>query len=693
MSLPFEIKIGTAHPLGAVPDAEGVNFSLFSESASAVELLLFDAHDDVAPLQVISLDPECHRTFHFWHVYVKGARPGIHYVYRVDGPSEVGAGHRFDKEKALLDPYARGLTDTVWVRVDACRPGDNLATSLRGVVIDPDTYDWEGDRSPHTPMRDSIIYEMHVKGFTCSKTSGVKHPGTFLGVIEKIPYLKELGVTAVELLPVFQYDAKEVLREMDDGRTLLNYWGYSTAAFFAPHGGYCVNPEQGNQLTEFRDMVKALHKAGIEVILDVVYNHTNEGNHQGPTFSFRGIDNRLYYHLVQGNLQYYMDYSGCGNTLNCNHPVVEKFITESLEFWVKEMHVDGFRFDEGSILSRGEDGAPMPHAPVLWNIELMDSFADIKLIAEAWDAAGLYQIGSFPGYRWAEWNGRYRDTIRGFLKGDAGLVGEVAARISGSADIYQRSGRGAENSINFVTCHDGFTLNDLVSYAQKHNAANGEENRDGINDNLSWNWGAEGATDDPEILRFRKQLMKNAAALLLLSQGVPMILGGDEMGRTQQGNNNAYCQDNEISWFDWRLLEENQDLFLFFKQMIALRKQCTSLRRGTDFGKRVNPNGFCEIEWHGCMLHAPGWNNPACRVSAFTLASFVEDEPDLHVMFNMDSAPLTFEVPKLNKGQWKRFADTALPSDEAGAAPGRTTVVIDGSYIVSPFSTVILSTV
>jgi len=594
-----KVEPGRAHPLGATPDKDGVNFTLFSENATGVELLLFDEHDDHEPCMTIHMDPVENRTFHFWHVYVKGLKPGVHYAYRVDGPRDRRQGHRFNKNKVLLDPYAKGNTDALWSRADACHEEDNIKTSPRSVVIDAEDYDWEGDKPLALPMKDAVIYEMHVGGFTRSKTSKVDDPGTFKGVIEKIPYLKDLGVTAVELLPVFEFDSKDPLRVMEDGTELKNYWGYSTVGFFAPESSYCVKPHEGNHLNEFRDMVKALHKAGIEVILDVVYNHTDEGNHQGPVISFKGIDNSLYYFTVPGQREFYMDYTGCGNTVNCNHPVVEKFITDSLAFWVKDMHVDGFRFDEGSVLSRGEDGAPMKHAPVLWNIELMDAFADTKLITEAWDAGGLYQIGSFPGYRWAEWNGKFRDDVRKFVKGDPGLVGAIAAKISGSSDIYQHSRHSPLNSINFIACHDGFTMNDLVSYNYKHNEANGENSRDGNDDNMSWNCGAEGETDDEGIKYFRKQQIKNFAAILFLSQGVPMLLSGDEIGRTQNGNNNGYCQDNDLNWFDWDLAKENKDLFRFFKNLIAFRKKNSSLRKGRFFDGKTNDQGLPEIEWHG----------------------------------------------------------------------------------------------
>ena len=547
---------GRAHPLGAIPDATGVNFSVFSRNATAVELLLFDEHDQVEPVEIIKLDPAENKTFFFWHVYVEGLRPGACYAYRVDGPTDLqGQGFRYNRNKVLIDPYARGNTNTLWKRADACGPGDNLASSMRSVVIDMSDYDWEEDRPLLQPTNEMVIYEMHVGGFTRHPSSGVKHPGTFSAVVEKIPYLLELGINAVELMPVMEYDNKEELRMKPDGSgPLINYWGYSTVNFFAPESSYCVAPEHGAHVREFRDMVKALHKAGIAVIVDTVFNHTSEGNQLGPTINLKGFCNEIAYHLVPADRQYYMDYSGCGNTVNCNHPIVQKMILECLEFWVTQMHVDGFRFDEGSILSRGEDGVPMAHPPVVWSIELSEALLDAKIIAEAWDAAGLYQIGYFPGYRWAEWNGRFRDDVRRFLRGDPGLVGAVASRLGGSSDIYQTSGHLPINSINFVTCHDGFTLNDLVSYNDKHNEANGEGNRDGINENLSWNCGAEGESNDPAVEALRSRQVRNFAAILLLAQGVPMILAGDEVRRTQRGNNNAYCQNNEITWHDWRAL-------------------------------------------------------------------------------------------------------------------------------------------
>jgi glycogen operon protein len=687
-SIAYRTTKGTRHPLGATPDANGVNFSLFSEHATGVELLLFNEHDDPEPTQMITLDPTVNKTFHFWHIYVEGLKPGMHYAYRVDGPQDLSAGHRFDKNKVLIDPYAKGNNKTLWKRGNACVPGDNLTTSMRSVIIDTQEYDWEGDRPLNRPMADSIIYEMHVGGFTKSPGSGVGHPGTFAGIIEKIPYLKELGVTAVELLPIFDFDDTEPLRYVD-GKPLNNYWGYSTMGYFAPHSGYCTNPEMGEHVKEFRDLVKALHKAGIEVILDVVFNHTDEGNHQGPTFCFRGIDNSIYYYLVPDKKQYYYDYTGCGNTFNCNHPVAEKLILESLEYWVRELHVDGFRFDEGSILSRGQDGVPLQYPPVVWSIELSDTLADSKIIAEAWDAAGLYQIGYFPGYRWAEWNGRYRDDLRRFVKGEAGIVGAVANRIAGSADLYQNHGHLPINSINFITVHDGFTLNDLVSYDEKHNQANGEGNQDGINDNLSWNCGVEGETEDREIEGLRDRQIKNFATLLLLSQGVPTIVMGDEVRRTQKGNNNAYCQDNEISWFDWNLVEKNSEMLRFWQQMIKFRRQHSVIHRSRFFTGAINDRGLPDISWHGCELNTPNWNDPNARSLAFTLAGF-DGESDLHVMCNMYWDALEFALPTVPGRRWYRSVDTAQLSPLDIAEAGMEEEITSSHYLVSGRSVVVL---
>ena len=689
---PYIVEAGEAHPLGATVTATGVNFSVFSEFGTGIDLLLFDDHDSAEPFQIVSLGAPMHRTFHFWHCQVRGLPVGTQYAYRVDGPWDPhGRGFRFNPNKVLIDPYAKGITTTRWDRGAACTPDDNVTQSMRGVVVDTANYDWEGDKPLNRPMAETIVYEMHVGGFTKSPTSGAKNPGTFAGIIEKIPYLQQLGVTAVELLPVHQFDPREIEKPSptDPSVMLTNFWGYSTVGFFAPHNGYCKSPEMAEHITEFRDMVKALHAAGIEVILDVVFNHTSEGNHQGPVMSFKGFQNDVYYHLVQDDRQYFMDYTGCGNTVNCNHPLVDKLIVECLEFWVREMHVDGFRFDEGSILSRGEDGGPMVHPPVIWHIELSEQLADTKVFAEAWDAAGLYQIGYFPGYRWAEWNGRYRDDMRRFVKGDAGLISTVASRIAGSADIYQSSGHLPINSVNFINCHDGFTLNDLVSYNEKHNDANGEGNNDGNDDNLSWNCGVEGVTDDPAIEAFREQQIRNFASVLLLSQGVPMFVAGDEVRRTQQGNNNAYCQDTPLSWIDWSLTEKNTDLLRFFQQMIAFRKRHPIVHRSRFFTGEQNERGLADISWHGCQLNAAGWDDPTSRVLAYTMGGFGAD-PDMHVMLNMDGSALPFELPVVPGRRWHRALDTGQPSPDDIAEDGQEVAISDSTYLVNGHSVVVL---
>ena len=684
---PLPVAEGSPHPLGATVYPHGVNFSVFSENAAGVELLLFEKDRDLYPSQTIKLDPLKNRTFAFWHVFVRGLKPEVFYAYRVDGPFKPEEGHRFNPNKVLIDPYAKGNSDRLWQRNNAIGPEDNLTTSMRSAVIDLSGYDWEGDAPLHIRMEDTIIYELHVGGFTRSPSSGVRHPGTFAGVIEKIPYLRALGINAVELLPVFDFDDKEVLRIGPDGKPLTDYWGYSTIGFFAPNAGYCINPEVGAHINEFRDMVKALHKAGIQVILDVVFNHTSEGNHEGPVINFKGFDNSIYYYLSGQDKRYYMDFTGCGNTFNCNHPIGAKLITECLRFWVEQLHVDGFRFDEASILSRGEDGKPLRYPPVLWNLELMEALADTKLIAEAWDAGGLYQIGGFPGYRWAEWNGRYRDDIRRFVRGDPGLIAAVASRIAGSSDLYQHARHGPVNSINFITCHDGFTLMDLVSYNTKHNEANGEGNRDGINENLSNNCGVEGETDDEAVNRLRIRRIKNFAAILLLSQGVPMILGGDEIGRTQRGNNNAYCQNNEISWYDWSLCEKNRELLRFFQAMIAFRKAHDTLRRKAFFTGALNERGLPDIAWHGLKLAPPDWNNPSARTLAFTIASPRPDASDIHVILNMDETEHEFALPAIPGRRWRVFADTAYPAPD----DVETNRPVDGdSYRAGSFSVAIL---
>jgi isoamylase len=682
----FAVEAGSPHPFGATIVHGGVNFSLASANATSVELLLFSSHDAPEPFQTIQLDPYVNKTFHVWHVLVRGLKPGVHYAYRVDGPSD-SPGQQFNRNKVLVDPYARANSHFIWNRNDASTPENNVRTSMRSVVVDLSGYDWEGDKPLNRPMADTIIYEAHVRGFTRSSTSNVGHPGTFTGLIEKIPYLKDLGVTAVELLPIFDFDTTESTNA--DGKSLGNFWGYSTIGYFALQSEYCIDSGPGDELHEFRDLVKAMHKAGIEVILDVVFNHTGEGNHQGPIYCFKGIDNRSYYLLVPSALQYYMDFSGCGNTFNCNHPMVGKLIMDCLRYWVREAHVDGFRFDEGSILSRGEDGQPVVHPPLLWGIGLSEDLADTKLIAEAWDAGGLYQIGHFPGDRWAEWNGRYRDDVRRFVRSDPGVVGEVASRLGGSSDMYQGRGGSPVNSINFVTCHDGFTLNDLVSYNEKHNEANGEHNRDGINENLSWNCGMEGDSDDPSIELLRSRQIRNFIAILLLSRGVPMFVAGDEVRRSQNGNNNAYCQDNEISWFDWTLTERHSDLLRFYKSMIRLRKTHAALRRGSFFNGSVNDRGLKDVWWHGTKLNSPGWNDPEARALSVTLAGFGGDA-DLHVMCNMFWETLEFETPDIPGRRWFLAVDTSKPSPYDIADIGSEVEVTGKTHSVEARSIVVL---
>lgn len=688
----YRVEAGRSHPLGAVPDADGINFSLYAGDATGVTLLLFDSADSPKPIETIELDPVVNKTFQLWHAYVRGATPGLHYAYRVNGPQDLtGSGHRYNSHKVLVDPYTRGLTKNLWNRARACDADDNLDCSMRGVVIDIGAYDWEGDQPLNRPMSQTVIYELHVGGFTKSSSSGAKNPGTFAGILEKIPYLRELGVTAVELMPIFAFDHSGVDRVGPDGTVLSDYWGYNPLGFFSPHPDYCQSPAEGSHINDFRDMVKALHSAGIEVILDVVFNHTTEGNQLGPVISFKGLANDSYYYLVPQDKQYYMDYSGCGNTFECNHPMVGKLVRECLEFWVEQLHVDGFRFDEGSVLSRGADGAPMAYPPVLWDIELSETLADVKIIAEAWDAAGLYQVGTFPGgSRWAVWNGRYRDDVRRFVRGDPGLVGQVASRIAGSADLFQSSGQAPDNSINFVTAHDGFTLNDLVSYNSKHNEANGEGNRDGNNDNDSWNCGAEGETDDPEIEALRERQIKNLAAILLLSQGAPMFVAGDEVRRTQRGNNNGYCQDNDISWFDWSLVQRNQRTFRFFKEMIAFRRRHPTVHRPRFFTGEANERGLLDISWHGCNLNSPDWSDPGSSVLAFTMGGFDGDD-DLHVMLNMSGHDLDFEIPPVSDRRWRRAVDTSLPSPQDIALPGdEIEVKPDDRYRVNEHSVVVL---
>jgi glycogen operon protein len=673
--------------LGATVHPNGVNFSVFSKNATRVDLLLFDDPDSERPARVIPLDPNGHRTYHYWHVFVPGLAPGQVYAYRAHGPCSPERGLRFDGEKVLLDPYGLAVAvPEAYDRKAASRTGDNAATAMKSVVADLPAYDWEGDRPLRRPFIRTVIYELHVRGFTRHPSSRVtpRKRGTYAGLIEKIPYLQDLGVTAVELLPVFQFDPQDA----PEGR--VNYWGYQPVSFFAPHHAYSSRKEPLGVLDEFRDMVKALHRAGIEVILDVVFNHTTEGGQDGPTLCHRGLANDFYY-ILETDKSRYADYTGCGNTLNANQPIVRRMIQDSLRHWAIQMHVDGFRFDLASILSRDGRGRPQPDPPVLWDIESDPLLAGTKLIAEAWDAAGLYQVGSFVGDSWQEWNGRFRDDVRRFLKGAAGSVSGLATRLLGSPDIYGHEGREAEQSINFVTCHDGFTLNDLVSYDRKHNEANGEDNRDGSDDNLSWNCGEEGPTDDPAIEALRNRQVKNFLALTMLAAGTPMLLMGDEVRRTQRGNNNAYCQDGETSWFDWSLLEKHADVHRFVKLLNAFRQDREIV---TEQGvvSLIELLNRVRADWHGVALGRPDWSEGS-HALAVTFRSAGADFL-VHAMFNAYWEPLTFELPPVpgeGHGGWRRAVDTALASPD-DLRPWRDAPLVEQAvYRVQPRSLVVLA--
>ncbi len=665
---------GTSSPPGATPGPAGANFSVFSRHATGVELLLFDHVDDAKAARVIRIDPAANRTYHYWHVFVPGVKAGQMYGYRVEGPSDPATGMRFDPTKVLLDPYGRCVAvPTTYSRDAASRQGDNTATAMKSVVVDPSIYDWEGDAPLRRPSARTIVYEMHVRGFTRHPSSGVgeKTRGTFAGLIEKIPYLQQLGITAVELLPVFQFDAQDC----PPGK--VNYWGYAPVSFFAPHQAYSSRQDPLGPVDEFRDMVKALHRAGIEVILDVVFNHTAEGDHRGPTLCFRGLDNRAYY-ILERDGSGYVNYTGTGNTLNANHSVVRRMIVDSLRYWVEAMHVDGFRFDLASILARDASGHPMPNPPVLWDIESDPALAGTKLIAEAWDAAGLYQVGSFIGDSWKEWNGRFRDDVRAFFRGEPGSVGRVADRLVGSPEIYGHKEREVEQSVNFVTCHDGFTLNDLVSYNDKHNEANGEGNRDGANDNRSWNCGVEGPTDDPAVEKLRNRQVKNFLTVTMLSLGVPMILMGDEVRRTQGGNNNAYCQDDETSWFDWGLCARHADVHRFVTLLNARRilRDVEHERRRVSLTELIRQ---ASKAWHGVKLHQPDWGDHSHSL-AFA-AELRQEGLSVYLILNAYWEPLEFELPPVDGGasSWRRWIDTSLESPQdivpwqtAPSLPGHT---------------------
>ncbi|MBF0317087.1 MAG: glycogen debranching protein GlgX [Nitrospirae bacterium] len=653
----LEIFRGSPLPMGATVKGDGVNFAIFSKHATAVTLVIFDSGVR-EPVAEIPMHPCFNKTGDIWHVFVKGVGAQTRYGYRMDRQVEdIYPIHRYNTDNVLLDPYSTAVSGaSTWGRLYK-RRGDEREqryVNIRRSLVMEDDYDWGYDKPLENPLRDSIIYEVHVRGFTAHPSSQVKAPGTYAGIVEKIPYLKELGVTAIELLPIAEFEELDSDRiDPSTGESLKNFWGYQPISFFAPKASYAAESKNGGQLREFKDMVRKLHEANIEVILDVVFNHTAEGNEMGPSFSFKGIDNSTYY-IIDPIDGHYHNYSGCGNTLNCNHPVVRNMILDCLRFWVMEMHVDGFRFDLASILGRGRKGEVLRDPPLLERIAADPILANTKLIAEAWDAAGLYQVGTFPNWgRWAEWNGKFRDDIRRFVRGEAGMVKTVIARLMGSPEMYKESNREPWHSINFITSHDGFTLNDLVSYNSKHNENNGEYNRDGTDENLSWNCGWEGPAKSGEINNLRRQQIKNFATLMFLSHGVPMLLAGDEIARTQNGNNNAYCQDNEIGWFNWELTKENAEIFRFFKLMIRFRKQHPLLR----------PDSFLDedttsVSWHGVKVGKPDLSNDSRTIAMLMCGE--GQQSDIYLIANAYWEPLDFALPKpFTARRWFRFIDTA----------------------------------
>jgi isoamylase len=659
-----EVRAGHPLPWGTHQQAGGVNFSLFSRNASSVRLELFDRAEHAHPSRVIDMNTPRHRTGDVWHVWVAGLRSGQFYAYRIDGPYQPTQGYRFNVNRLLLDPFATAVSsappwnftaargyDTDAAAQDLARSANDNAMSMPKCIVLNESFDWGDDQPPRHPWSSMIIYEAHVRGFTVHPLSRVDHPGTYRGLQEKIPYLKDLGVTAVELMPVQEFNEGSVQRKNpNSGALLKNYWGYDPVVFCAPKATYSSAGGLGQQKLEFQEMVRALHHAGIEVILDVVFNHTAEGNELGPTLCFRGIDNGIFYALADDK-RHYRDYTGTGNTVNANHPVVRDHILAALRYWLTDLHVDGFRFDLASVLDRDCNGQLMPDAPLLERIAEDPILRDVKIIAEAWDAAGAYQVGSFSERRWAEWNGRYRDDVRRFWRGDEGLLGAFASRLCGSADIYTKSGKGPEASINFVTCHDGFTLNDLVSYHHKHNEANGEDNRDGSNADFSANYGAEGVTTDIGIETVRKRQIKNFLLTLLVSRGVPMLLGGDEVRRTQGGNNNAYCQDNATSWFNWAQVEENRDIYQFTRDLIAFRTAHPVLSKEEFYSD-------AEIEWLGPTGEVPQWMD----TSEKRLGCLIKEEGEaiLLMMFNAGTQDTEFMIPPpLPPFQWQMAFDTA----------------------------------
>lgn len=680
-------------PYGANVDVNGVHFSIFSRHATQVWLLLFDSPDDDSPTHEVQLNIDSNRTGDIWHTWIKGVKPGQLYLWRMNGPNDPVNGHRFNPGFLLLDPYAKAITGNYYWNEAQPEPVRYLegkgAKNMPKCVVCSDKFEWGFDRPLNRPMSETVIYECHVRGLTAHKSANVKHPGTFKGVVEKIPYFKSLGVTALELLPVQEFNVfREDRKNPLTGEQLTNYWGYNTVGFFAPNGRYSSSGTRGEQVREFKWMVRELHRAGIEVILDVVFNHTAEGSEKGPTFGFKGIDNSIYYMLDPKNGSY-LDYTGCGNTMNCNHPVVRDFIISCLYYWVLYMHVDGFRFDLASVLGRDEKGNLLPNPPLLERIEEFPILRGTKIIAEAWDAAGAYQVGDFTG-RWAEWNGRFRDDVRRFWRGDPGSIGPLATRFAGSSDLYGDDGRTPHHSINFVTSHDGFTLNDWASYEQKHNLANGHNNQDGDNNNLSINHGVEGHTTIPPIENLRQRQIKNMLATLILSLGVPMILGGDEFRRTQIGNNNPYCQDNEISWFNWTLTEKNSSILRFTKELIRFLKKHPTLRRQSFYSELKDKDDcLSDITWFGEKGKIPDWDGEGLCLAVLIKGergNLEKNKNTIHnffIMFNASLTPGIFRVPiSPCFGEWKLAINTKNSSPEDIYLPGTEPIIKEGKMFI-----------
>ena len=679
----FEIERGTPTPFGATLMRGGINFAIYSPHAKSVFLVLF-TECAKGPLIEFPLDPNLNRTGNVWHLFVIGLDHGIKYGFRLRGEQ---AFNPVDERIVLLDPYARTTCgDEEWGKPFKIKRDGKKHTFRISAIIN-NAFDWGIDHPLAIPLEDTIIYELHVRGYTIHSSSKIKAKGTFLGLTEKIPYLKSLGVTAVELMPITDFDETGIDRKNPKtGKPLLNFWGYDPISFFAPKSAYASTKDEYKIVREFKTMIKKFHKAGIEVILDMVFNHTGEGDENGPVYHFKGLDKQVYY-LIDPLSGKYLNYSGCGNTLNCNHPVVRDMILDSLRYWVMEMHVDGFRFDLASILGRGRNGEVLTNPPLIERIAEDPVLAKTKLIAEAWDAAGLYQVGDFPHFqRWMEWNGKFRDDVRRFVRGDAGMAAALATRLSGSSDLYQNDGREPYHSVNFVTCHDGFTMLDLVSYNQKHNWENGENNKDGSDANFSWNCGVEGESFNPSVIRLRSRLQRNFFTILLLSQGVPMLLAGDEFGRTQKGNNNAYCQDNEISWINWEFPEKNTDLLRFVKLLIHFRQSHRTFHR-TKFQVETI-NGVTEMSWHGLKIGQPDWSENSKWLGLLYSTHPKTGDPDIYLMFNSDNRKKQFELPKPKFGkQWRLFIDTFKNSPYDVYEENKMPVLKNqNQYIIGPYS-------